>query len=257
MNDRLEPLRFLSVSPHRVSILRALDEGGEMKRCELETHVDASRRTIKRALDAFRRRGWIRDTADGISLSIGGAFILDAYEDFEDRLKLVDDLRPFFSRLRKGDCQATPAAFEDATVVEMDAAYPFATVEYVLQRYREATERAHVLLSYVSIGILERIAAVGKDEDIDHTVILDGDVREAIRTTTEYHDFFADRSSTIDLYTIDESFPLTLVLIDDDAILTVTNDDGLPTVLLRSSNPTFLDTIETRFESAFEGAEPF
>lgn len=257
MKERLETLRFLSVSPHRVSILRALDEGGEMKRCELETHVDASRRTIKRAVDAFRRRGWIRDTANGLALSIGGAFILDAYEDFEDRVKLVDDLHPFFSRIREADCEASPAAFEDATVVEMDAAYPFATVEYVLERYREATERAYVLLSYVSIGILERIAAVGGDEDIDHRVILDAKVREAIQTTTEYHDFFADRSSAIDLYTIDESFPLSLVLIDDDAILTVTNDDGLPTVLLRSANSTFLDTIETRFESAFERAKPF
>ncbi|WP_259517908.1 hypothetical protein [Halanaeroarchaeum sp. HSR-CO] len=211
---------------------------------------------MKRTLQEFDERGWIHERDGEITQSVGGAFILDAYEDFTDRAELVDELRPFFSRIAKEDCDAGPTAFEDATVIEMDPAYPFATVEYVQERYREASEHANVLLTYVSIGLLKKITEVAREGDIDRTIVLDQTVQEAIETRPEYHELFTEQTTGADLYVLDEEFPFTCGIIDDHAILTVSDDDGLPSVLLGTSNEAFLEVIERRFRTVFERARP-
>lgn len=256
MSQRIETLRFLADSPHRVEILRVLRDEERLFRSELVSAVDASRRTVKRALDAFEGRGWIAEKDGALSLSVGGAFVLDAYEDFADRAALVDDLRPFFARVAARDCFAGPDAFEGATVVEMDPAYPFATVEYFLDRYREATERACVLLTYVSIGILEEIAGARRERGIGLTVIVDENVKRAMDGNEAYRDPF-DNDDVAEIYAIDESYPFSCALFDDHAVVTVVDEHGLPSVLLGSSNPAFVTVIERRFRAAHERAVPF
>lgn len=255
MTGSVETLQYLSASPHRVAVLRTIRDGEEVSRDEIVESVGASQRTVKRALDGFRERGWLVDDGE-LALSIGGAFVLDSFESFASRVGLVSELEPFFSRIQKEDCHASPEAFADATVVEMESAYPFAAVEYVLEEYREATERVHVLLTYVSIGILEEIASVARGEDIDISIVVDSTVRDAVASNTEYMDRFVEHSSVADVHATDEAFPFSCALIDDTALLTVTNEEGLPTVLLRSSNPAFVAVIEERFQEAREGAVP-
>lgn len=256
MSQRFETFRFLADSPHRFEILRVLRDENGLSRSELASSVDASRRTVKRALDAFRERGWITEKDGALVLSVGGAFVLDAYENLADRAALVDELQPFFARVAKQDCFAGPNAFEGATVVEMDPAYPFATVDYLLDRYREATERAYVLLTYVSIGILEVIAEAAHERDIGLTVVIDENVQRAIDEKEEYRKLF-ENSDVAEIYTIDESYPFSFALVDDHALITVADDNGLPSVLLGSSNPDFVTLIERRIRGAYMRAERF
>lgn len=256
MSQRVDTLQFLAGSPHRVAVLRSLNDGAERSRVDLFSEIEASRRTVKRTLEEFDERGWILETDDGLSLTVGGAFVLDAYENFIDRANLVADLRPFVSLVTKEDCYAGPAAFEGARVIEMDAAFPYAPVEYFLDRYREATERAHIVLTYVSVGILERIGSAVSDRDLDLTVVIDESVRKAIETTPEYYDLFEEHAGDVDLYALDEGSPFWCAIIDEHALLTVTDDDGLPSVLLSSANPAFVEVIEGRFREEFERAEP-
>lgn len=255
MSRRLETLRFLADSPHRVDILRVLRGDQRLIRSEIVSTVDASRRTVKRALDAFRERGWVTKKDGAYTLSVGGAFVLDAYEDFADRAALVDDLRPFFARVAERDCFAGPSSFEGATLVETDRAYPFTTVDYLLDRYQEATERVWVLLTYVSMGMVEEIMRK-RPGGIGVTIILDENVQRAIADNLEYRELFADLDIA-ELYAIDESFPFSCALIDDHAALTVTDDHGMPSVLLGSSNPDFVTLIERRIRGCLERAEPF
>ncbi|MGM0397727.1 MAG: hypothetical protein ACQEQY_01915, partial [Halobacteriota archaeon] len=204
----------------------------------------------------FDERGWIHERDGEITLSVGGAFVLDGYEDFADRARLVEELRPFFSSVAKEDCYAGPDAFEDAMVIEMDPAIPFATVEYIQDRYREASERANVLLTYVSVGLLEKITEVAREGDLDRTIVIDRTVQEAIETRPEYRELLLEQATVADLYVLDEEFPFSCAIVDDHAILTVTDDDGLPSVLLETSNPTLLDVLENRFEEELERAKP-
>lgn len=50
-------VRFLSQSDNRVAILAALAEDGAMDRYELESTVDATRRTVLRTLNRLAERG--------------------------------------------------------------------------------------------------------------------------------------------------------------------------------------------------------
>lgn len=256
MSQQAETLQFLAGSPHRVAVLRSLDDGDALSRFDLFSEIDASRRTVKRTLEEFDDRGWILETDDGLSLTVGGGFVLDAYENFIDRAVLVEELRPFVDLVAKEDCYAGPDAFDGASVIEMDAAFPYAPVEYFLDRYHEATERAHVVLTYVSVGILERIGSAVSDKDLDLTVVIDESVREAIETTPEYNELFNEHAGDVDLYALDEGFPFWCAIIDDTALLTVTDDDGLPSVLLSSENPAFVEVVEERFREEFERAKP-
>ncbi|MGM0399575.1 MAG: helix-turn-helix domain-containing protein, partial [Halobacteriota archaeon] len=85
MSHRSDTLQFLSNSPHRVEILRTLRGDGGLSRRDLYSAIQASRRTVKRSLQKFDERGWIHERDGEITLSVGGAFVLDGYEDFADR----------------------------------------------------------------------------------------------------------------------------------------------------------------------------
>lgn len=256
MTQRSETLQFLAVSPHRVEILRTLRDAGQLRRSELTATSRASHRTVKRALAAFRERGWVQETDRRLRLTVGGAFVLDAYEDFADRASLVDDLRPFFANVAEEDCYAGPEAFEDATIIETDPGSPFAPVEYLLERYREATDHASVLLTYVSASLLDRVVAEERPEGLDVTIVVDDCVQSAIERNGEYAGLLEERATTAEVFALDETFPFTCAIVDDHAVITITDEDGFPSVVLGSTNPALRTVLEGRFRDALERARP-
>ncbi|AKH98309.1 helix-turn-helix transcriptional regulator [Halanaeroarchaeum sulfurireducens] len=257
MDKSVEVAKFLADSPHRMPILRTIRDRNRPARADIVDRVDASRRTVKRALDRFHERGWILRENDEIVLTVGGAFVLEAFEDFAGPVLIVEELRPFVSRVRAEDCRAGPAEFENTTIIDTDTNNPFAAVEHLLDQYREATDRAHVLLSYVSRNILKELLETAGNEELDLVIVVDESVRRAIETTPAYRELLERHGENATLHRVEKTFPLSCALIDDTAMVSVTNDEGVPTVLLQSSNRAFVSVIERRIRQGCEQARRF
>ena len=256
MDKSVEVAKFLADSPHRVSILRAIRAGDRPSRADLAEHVDASRRTIKRTLDRFDERGWILRDGEGLTLTVGGGFALDGFESFATHVDVIDEYHTFVSKVNEEVCRIGPAEFEGATVVETAEGSPFAPVEYLLDRCREATDRAHILVSYISRVILEELLSAAGDQGLDLTIVVDENVRWRIETTDRYRELLEGEGKMASLYTVDESMPLSFALVDERAMVSVPNDEDVPAVLLESANRECVAVIERRLEQICARARP-
>ena len=61
MSNVADSLAFLSQSTNRAEVLQLLQEEDGLDRYDIEEQVEASRRTVIRALDALTEHGYVED----------------------------------------------------------------------------------------------------------------------------------------------------------------------------------------------------
>lgn len=123
------------VLARRSDLLRALEGGPRRKRALVEA-LSTSRSTVDRAVRTLESRGLV-ERNDGVSLTLRGRLLLDAFEEFTDTATVLDDAQVLLDPL-PADATVDPVLFRDATIVGPDPVSP----QRPFVAYRELLEDA-------------------------------------------------------------------------------------------------------------------
>lgn len=251
-------LDYLVGSPVRVGTLRAFRRDGVLSVRELDDRLSASRRTLKRTLREMRSRGWVRDVGDEYELTALGGTLLAAYEEFRDRERIAERLRPVLERTPAAAVDLDVEALADATVVD-PGDDPTAPMDRLLDLRANATELRECA-PYLLYDSVEQMADRVTDERSppDVTLVL-GDGDPAMdRFPTGYREQFeamADAPS-VDIYTHPDDIRFAFGVADDHAFVVGVALDGVDHTLLESDDPAAVDWATRRFEAYRSAATP-
>jgi predicted transcriptional regulator len=251
-------LEYLAGSSVRPATLAALRGHGRLSLRDLDDRVSASRRTIKRTLNAMESHGWIQPADGAYQLTVLGACILSAYEEFRDRERLAERVRPF---LEHTPAVALDADFDletlaDATVVTSDSG-PTAFVDHLLEIRSDVSrlrEYAPFLMLDSVRQLAERVESGLPAPDV--TLVLQTDAPP--RSSPEY----AERVETLlDAESVDvRLYPdgpmIGLGVADSSGFLAAADGDGIPNILLAGDDPELVAWIERALDDYLAAAEP-
>lgn len=248
-------VEFLAGSENRVETLVALRDAGVADQRSIADSVDASRRTVKRTLDALEERGWVvvENSTGPYRITALGELVLDAYLDVTDRLSAADRLGPFLQRIPTDEFDLDPLTLEDAEIIVRGENQPYAPMDRVLEVRRDAStirEVADIIQADSAAQLRERV----ENGELTATVVLEASVLDAVEENDGYAEEFeaALASDGATFYQYEGDVPFVFGLMDDTVVMGVTDDMGIPDAVVVSDTPDVRDWAERRFE-AFRG----
>lgn len=243
---------FLAASENRVEALLALQESGPADLRTVATAVDASRRTVKRALDGLEERGWVvSGTGNGeYRISALGSLVLDSYLDVVDRLSAGDRLAPLLERVAADDLGIDPLALADAEVVVKAENQPYAPMDRVLEIRRNAS-RIREVVNIVQADSADQLRERVERGELEAEVVLEAGVLESLGTNDEYAASFesALQADGATFYVYRGTVPFVFGVMDGTVVLGVTDEMGMPEAAVVSDDPDVREWAESRFES--------
>jgi len=182
-------IAVLSVSEHRLPILRSIAESPGRK-CDLHHQEDLpSRTTIEKTVTEFRTRDWASEDLSGVlSLTDAGRTALAAYEEFLGATETVLAATPFLRRLGERSLTIPVAALFDATPIEESQYDADALADAVLQLTETGADSGSVigLVSTYSPVLLQQFATILQD-DIEYRFLLDAETAQRVRSSPYRH----------------------------------------------------------------------
>lgn len=251
-------LEYLAGSSVRPATLAALRDHGRLSLRDLDDRVSASRRTLKRTLNAMESRGWVQRVDGRYELTVLGACILSAYEEFRDCERLADRVRPFLEHTPATalGTEFDPEVLTDATVTTVDDD-PTAFVEHLLD-IRAGADRLREYAPFLMIDSVRQLAErVENDSPApDVTLVLRTDAPP--RSSSEYDERFETLfgAESVDVRLYPDGPMVGMGVADGRGFLGAADGDGIPNVLLTSDDPDFVEWIERTFDDYLAAAEP-
>jgi len=177
-------LEYLAGSVVRPDSLAVLRDGGRLSLRDLADRVSASRRTVKRTLNAMESRGWVRPTNGAYELTALGVAMLSAYETFRERSHTATRLRPFLEHVPASLFDLDIDVLADATVVTPDDD-PTVIADRLVD-LRSGATRIREYTPYLLLDSVRQFAdQVGGDQLYpDVTLVVETDTPP--RSSTEY-----------------------------------------------------------------------
>lgn len=213
MEDAIDAISYVTRSPTRVRLLSML--GPEPRGLsELAGAVDASDRTVRRAIGGLVEEGWVCETAGGYVLTAVGERFREELLGFVETTRTLSDLASFFEWFPEDACDLDLTVFEDATVTIGTAHEPYAPIE----RTQALIEDAETILTIAPIA-----APFYNDPYYDQIVSENARVEtilrpEVLRTLQEKQTASmreVRRHDNVAIYVYEEEFPFGLLVVDD------------------------------------------
>lgn len=252
-----DELEFLLRSENRTGLLVALREGQPLDRYDLETRLDASRRTVSRALDALTERGYIAESEAGYALTAYGATMVDAYRDALHRGQVAEQYRPLLEHLDTRTFDLDPALLEGAELTVAGEASPFALLNRTLE-LREGASRVREVAPGIEKASVEQLGQRVRDkEEFEMEVVLPPGAVDAVEEDADFgkDHITARESSAVDFYVTDGPVR-TFVGVMDDTVALATGVDGQPEALVESDDPELRAWAEARIDEIRDAATP-
>lgn len=249
-------LEYLAGSPVRSTTLAALRDHGPLSIRDLDDRVSVSRRTLKRTLNTMESRGWIRPVDGAYELTAFGAAILFANEEFRDRKRLADRLRPFLEHAPAAVFDIGIDALADAEVLAPDAD-PTAFADRLVD-LRTGVARVREYTPFLLIDSVRQLSTQAENggSPPDVTLVLRTDVPP--QSSPEYAERFETliAAPNVDVRLNPDGPSLGIGIADGRAFFGMANGRGMPHALLVSDAPAVVDWAERRFEDCLSGADP-
>lgn len=252
-----DELAFLLRSGNRTELLLALGGTQPLDRYDLEGRLDASRRTVTRALDALNERGYVRETDEGYSLTAFGRAVAEAYRDCRRQVALAAEYRPLLEHLDTRLFDIDPELLEGAELTVASETSPFVVLNRTLE-LREGASRIREAAPGIEKRSVEQLASrLRHGSGLEMEVVLPPD---AVETVAEADAFAGDHavardSEAVEFYVAPEPFSVFVGVMDDTAAL-ATGEDGEPLALVESDRPAFREWAEARLDEFRDAATP-
>lgn len=239
MASSLEDIAFLARSENRVAIFRALADRARTRR-ELETETGVSRSTLGRALGDLEDRGWVERDGQTYETTSAGTLVL---ERFIPLLETMSGLRTLGTALELLPMEAMSLDirhFADARVVAPTELRPSATMEYSIEKQRDADRLEGVARTVPPYAVAETYELVTSGQ-LDATFVLDRAYLASLSADGAMWAQWSDMmtgSSTIRCH--EGPLPYVLLVFDDTVHLWPCTDEGGTWGLVESENPAVL-----------------
>lgn len=138
--DVLEDIAYLSRSPYRIRILRALTNGPYTRR-ELEEFTEATRTTLDRIVNELEERGWAERTMDGdyAATSVGNLLVAQ-FMPFIGSVTAIKQLDEAVTWLPSDELSIGMHHFSDASVRRPAQGDPMETIDDFTDLIQDTTE---------------------------------------------------------------------------------------------------------------------
>lgn len=231
-DDAIDEIAFLTRSPVRVRVLRALHRRGPVERREIRELVDGVRTTVTRNLNALTDRGWIEDTAAGYEITDCGRMIVDELVALTESASLAVELRPALRWLDVERLGLDLRHFERAAITTADSTNPYAPVEEQVALVRDATT-VRAAFPTVNRQILEACRRTARADGGEVELLLESAAVDRLRSGDRYEELFADVRRHCTVLEYDGTLPYYVGAAPGAVQLGTTDGDNLIRVLLR------------------------
>lgn len=257
MSDVSDTLSFLSQSQNRAEVLTLVYEETGCNRYEIEEQVDASRRTVIRALDALTDRGYIEKRGQVYRTTSFGSFIAEAYQEFVSNTTLAHQVKPFLANVSDNEYDLDPKYLDDAEVVVTTPRSPYALLDRTLAIRREADQIREVAPFIERKSVEQLVERIEHQESFGVEAILPEAAVEAGDEHPEYREAHQQikQSDQVNLYIHPGEISLPVCIADDTVIICVLEDEKLHALVL-SSNREVKGWAESRFETIRNNSNP-
>lgn len=252
----LEPVEYLVRSPHRVTVLDAIDERPR-ERHELRELTGVSRVTLSRMLAEFEDRSWIERTNGLYETTAEGAYVAEEITGLLANVTTLESLDGAMAWLPTEAFDFDLRHLHDAEV----ATSSWGDHTGQIRRVAEVTERADRIrgaASGVSREVVDAIREATVAGDATFEGIYDETALEIVRSDDElsrqHRELLGSDNAELYRYVGDES-PLPMVMTCDDTVLLCGHDeDGPPPGTLESTNERVRDWAERYLDSVRDDA---
>ncbi|MFB9824595.1 helix-turn-helix transcriptional regulator [Halobaculum roseum] len=255
----LDDVEFLARSSHRVEVLRTLASGAR-SRADLHDTTGISQPTLGRILGAFEDRNWVERPNGEYALTPCGELIRAEFDGLLDTVDTVQRLGDVVESLPFADLDIDVGEFGDATVTRPENGNAFLHLRRIEELYYGA-DRARILSPTVAPGSIEehrsRMAEFLHSDRHNEAIVSpeamsqeltngslsweptggpsegpppDEETAELIREALE--------TGRVGSYLYEGEIPFMLGVADDVTMIAPTDERGVPTAVVETTNAT-------------------
>jgi len=159
-----------------------------LNRYEIKEHLDASRRTVIRTLDALAEEGFVEQDEETYHLTALGSCISESYEELTAEVSLAQRLSPFLENIPDSEFDLDPWLLEDTELVVATEGSPYALLDRTLQ-LREDAMRIREIAPMIEKKSTDQLARrIQEKEPIEFDAVLSEAAVEAGRSNPDYRE---------------------------------------------------------------------
>lgn len=260
MDDADEPIEaigFLARSANRWWILRTLRDTGPMSERELREKGDATRTTLQRNLVTLEEQDWINQpTQRTYALTLAGEAIVEQFETFTQTVEVTERLASLLEWIPQDSFDLDLHHLADATISVSTNADPYAPVNDHMRAMKEG-ETFRCMVPAIGLPAMT-VSRDCVERGCEHTIVVDPDAAETLRTDENYADVVADltESDCCTLLEAADPVPYYLGIADDVVQIGVGDDEGKPQALVESRSDAVRSWAEETLDTYVDGARP-
>lgn len=257
MVEPFDEISFLTRSRNRVTLLAALTEGTCTTR-ELAERIGTSDVTVKRAIDGFHRRGWIREADTGYAATPIGELIAEEYARLSETMDVACHVGPVVDLLPVEEMDFDLRRLSEATITDPDDSDVLEIVDRWITLIREA-DRLEVFAYRTGRIVAEPIYEELDAGTLELEAVIPPSELELIRsdpTVREFKRKIIEAGGEYYLAAQDQSKPYSIGMFDDLAGIAGWGKDSKPRVHAESRSEPIVDWVRSRYERAKRNGRP-
>jgi len=257
MVSPFEEINFLIRSENRVDLLDSLTEGWYTER-ELSKREDISKVTIKRGVNAFLDRGWVKESDSEYTTTRVGEMLAEDYNRLSETMDVASHVGPVVDLLPIERMDFDLRIFADATISDPENHDVLQTIDRWVTLIR-SSDRLEVFTYRSGRMIAEPIHEELSDGSLELEAILPPSEVERISnhpTMREVKRKLIEAGATYYAAPEDQYKPYSLGMFDDIAAMSGWNEENKPQVHVESSAEPVVRWVQSEYEAVKAEAEP-
>lgn len=253
----LDDVEFLARSPHRVTVVRLLEDG-PWTRPDLHEESGISQPTLGRVLGSLEDRGWMELVQSEVRLTPMGALVTEAFSDLLDAIETFHHLGDVLDLLPIDQLDLDVRSLGDATVT---APEPSDVLGHIRRIEGLVFDADHVRLLTPTMlpdavrKLLERHDGVSS---LYHEAIFTSD---AVDIARENPGLVASAKELLDVHSVDlfryeGTVELMLAVLDETAVIGPLDEQGLPRAFIESDDETVRSWVEAELDAYRDASTP-
>lgn len=249
MGSAIAELRFVTQSENRAAALAVIYESAPIETRELESRLDASRRTVIRVVNSLEERGYLRKTGEGIRLTPFGTHVATQVDRVTASTETAVEFRELLRHAPPALADIPVESLAGAELLVASDADPFSILDRVLTLRAEATRIREVAPSVQKESIDQLAERVREEDDLDVEAVISRQASDAAEDNLDYSDGHATtvESSAVDIYVHPEELSFFAGVMDETAAIGVSKD-GQPYALAVSDDPDLHEAVTAVYE---------
>lgn len=258
MTTALDHIEFLARSPHRVEVLEALADAPRTRH-DLRDRADVSRITIRRMLEDFEDRGWVRHDDGQYEATPRGRYVAAEFTRLHGNVEAVEDLQDAVSWLPVEQFGFDLWHLRDADVTSINSWSDHKDAIECVADFAQDANRLWGITSGFTHEVLAEITAKTVDGPASFEAVITPSAIEMARADDEMRD---NLRAVLDAECNDvrryDSDDLALIFIvgDESVVLCGHSDHGPPPGTVETENDAVRAWLRSHFESLHAQAEP-